>query len=223
MTFESLKRSPLSLAALALLLSSPLVAEEYVLTLDSEKTTAHFLLGATGHDVEGRLFLSSGELRLDTATGLASGQVVLDALQTETGNKRRDKKMHNEVLLSEQHPMITFEAQSWSGDLAMQGASDLEIVGTMTLVGQSHAISLPIHIDVQNGALEGKSSFTVPFIDWGLRDPSILFLSVDKDVQVTVEAVGQLLSAAASPAASPAASAEPSPGKSPSGDVSSGR
>lgn len=214
MTSESMKRSLFPLLALALVLASPLVAEEYVLTLDSEKTAAHFFLGATGHDVHGNLFLKSGELRLDTASGLASGRVTLDAARTETGNKRRDKKMHSEVLVSEEHPMITFEAQRWVGELAAQGASELEIVGTMTLVGRSHEMTLPVHIEIQDGTLQGKSTFVVPFIEWGLQDPSILFLKVDKEVQVTIEAVGELTSPAVSPAASPASTGGGSEGES---------
>jgi polyisoprenoid-binding protein YceI len=172
-----------------------MVAADHVLTLDAEGTTAHFALGATGHDVHGNLYLKSGELQL-AADGTASGQVVLDAVKTETGNKRRDKKMHNEVLVSDKNPMIVFEAEGWSGDLASEGTSDFEISGTMTLVGQGHAMTLPIHLEVKDGALEGNSTFSVPFIEWGLEDPSILFLSVAKEVEVTIEAVGRLASAA---------------------------
>lgn len=198
MILDTLRRHcPVFLATLAIFCASPMVAAEHVLTLDAEGTTAHFTLGATGHDVHGNLYLKSGTLQL-AADGTASGQVALDAVKTETGNKRRDKKMHTEVLVSEKHPMIVFEAEGWSGDLASEGASDFEISGTMTLVGQGHAMTLPIHVEVKDGALEGNSTFSVPFIEWGLEDPSILFLSVAKEVEVTIEAVGRLTSSPAS-------------------------
>lgn len=179
-----------------------LLAQNHVLTLNPQESQVTFLLGATGHDVEGTLHMKSGELHLQVDDRTASGKVTLDALKTDTGSKRRDKKMHSEVLESERHPLIVFEAQRWTGEVASQGKSEIEVIGTMTLVGKSHPMTLPIQFEVDGDRLSGQSTFTVPFIEWGLRDPSILFLSVDKEVEVTVEAIGQL-------ATTPAVAEEP--------------
>ena len=108
----------LAASSLAISLSLPLFAAEQVATLEPDDTAVTFFLEATGHDVEGKLYLRSGEIRLDPATGLAAGELVIDATRAESGSKKRDKAMHKKVLESEQHPWISFKAERYEGELA---------------------------------------------------------------------------------------------------------
>jgi hypothetical protein len=51
---------------------------------------------------------------------------------------------------------------------------------------------MPATVDTTGNKVSAKATFSVPFVDWGMHDPSILFLRVEKSVVVTVTASGTL-------------------------------
>jgi polyisoprenoid-binding protein YceI len=182
---------PITLLIL-LSLASAATAAERTLTLDPTKTEVTFELGATGHDVHGVLHLQSGAIRFDTATGAASGDVTLNARLTETGNNKRDKTMHAKVLESATHPSMVFHAKSIEGEVAPAGHSQIKLVGTVSLVGRDHPLSIPADVEITNGAVAVSAKFPIPFVEWGLHDPSTFLLKVSKQVDVSIAASGTL-------------------------------
>lgn len=176
---------------LALLLAAPALAgaTEYTLTLSPESTDVSFSLKATGEDVSGHLHLRSGEIRFDPDAGTATGRIEIDALRTETGNEKRDKKMHKTVLESEAHPLIVFEPQAFEGSLDQENG-EVKLVGTVTLLGVEHPLELSATVETDGGRLSFESSFIVPFVSWGLHDPSWFVFKVAKEVDVTIAATG---------------------------------
>lgn len=177
----------LSLAGLALLPPGDASAVE-ILRLDPEHTEVSFHLGATGHDVEGHLYLRDGEVRLDPATHRAEGAIVLDSRRTDSGNEKRDRKMHEEVLASVSHPWIVFRPEAFEGDPERDGT--LKLQGNVELLGVEHPVVLETRIHHDGDSFEATGELPVPFVSWGLEDPSILFLRVDKVVEVEVSARG---------------------------------
>jgi len=173
-------------------LVGPAPAEEQTLTLDPAATQISFTLGATLHTVDGSLRLSHGELRFDPAGGAASGEIVLDAQAAQTGNASRDTKMHREVLESERFPSIVFRA----GELELlsrgETAAQVRLRGRLELHGQSLPFELPATLAAHGDRLEILSSFRVPYLDWGMQDPSNFLLRVERFVDVTVHAEGRL-------------------------------
>lgn len=168
-------------------------AQETIFTFNPSATTLHFTLGATLHTVHGTMRLKSGAIRFNAATGTASGEVVVDATSAETGNQSRDKKMHREVLQSARYPRIVFNAQHVSGALKPGGSSQLQLSGTFELDGRAHPMTLPVSIDREpNAEVRAKAVFAIPYIQWGLKNPSTLFLRVSDHVDMEIDAVGQL-------------------------------
>lgn len=167
-------------------------AAEQTLTLDPQTTKVDFMLPATGHDVHGAFALESGEIRFDDAAGIAAGTLVINATAAKTGSGSRDKKMHQEVLESGKFPNFVFTAERLEGKLAESGESTVTLHGKLAIHGADHPFSLPARIQRQGDELTATVSFKIPFIAWGMKDPSILFLSVGKEVEVTVEAHGRL-------------------------------
>jgi polyisoprenoid-binding protein YceI len=213
------------LALITLLAFQPVsaaLAAPHTLTLDQETTAVGFLLEATGHDVEGQLFLDSGTLTLepkeDSESGAASGQIVLDAVRTETGNARRDRKMHKEVLVSSLHPRIVFTAESYEGVFPAE-EGEVKVNGQVELLGMKHPLTLTVKYSLEEERFDADVAFDVPFIEWGLEDPSILFLKVDKVVHVHADAAGSWQS----PAAAPAAAAVPAEAEAPETALGEGR
>lgn len=182
--------------ALALLLTAvPAFAADETLTLDAAKSKLTFVLGATGHDVLGDLTLAGGKVVFDRASGVASGEITLDATKTATGSGSRDKTMHKDVLISAKFPTIVFKPEKLEGQLAASGKSQIGLRGKISLVGMEHELLLPAEVEINGNRVVAKSTFKIPFLDWGLKDPSILFLKVDKEVVVTLQVEGELAAA----------------------------
>jgi polyisoprenoid-binding protein YceI len=170
----------------------PASAAERKVTLDPAASRASFVVGSTLHDVHGTLFIRSGEILFDDETGKASGEIVVDATRTDTGNSRRDKKMHGKVLLSERFPTFVFEPEFVKGAAPADGTGEVKLRGSMTLVGQTHPITISALVQVEDGRLEAQMEFPVPYVEWGLADPSGFLLRVAKVVEVTLEIRGTI-------------------------------
>jgi polyisoprenoid-binding protein YceI len=168
-------------------------AQGIVFTFNPATTSVHFTLGATLHTVHGTMRLKMGEIRVNPATGNASGKVVIDATSAETGNGSRDRKMHREVLQSARYPDIVFSAERVAGTIQPAGTSRVQLSGTFELDGRTHAMTLPVTIEREtDGRVRAQATFAVPYVQWGLKNPSTLFLRVNDHVDMEIDAVGQL-------------------------------
>ena len=167
-------------------------AGEIRVDLDPELTRVSFTLKATLHTVEGTAQLASGSLVIDPETSAVAGEIVVDAASTDTGNTGRDKKMHGKVLLSAGHPQIVFRPTHLEGSLSNGAKTGITLVGDIELLGEPHQISIPLDIRIDGSHFEATAEFSVPYVEWGLEDPSTFVLRVAKGVQVRVTAEGTI-------------------------------
>jgi polyisoprenoid-binding protein YceI len=173
----------------------PASAQESVVTLDPARTTIEFTLGASLHTVHGTFKLRSGSIRFDPASGKASGAIVVAATSGDSGSDGRDKKMHEEIIESQKFNEIVFTPSEVHGSIASQGASQVSVVGVMKLHGQDHPLTL--NFSVQPGAggqIQATTKFSVPYVKWGLKNPSTFLLKVNDAVEIEIRATGQLTS-----------------------------
>ena len=176
----------------ALTFSASVQAQSVTLNLDPAQTKITFTLGATFHTVEGSFKLKSGTIQFNPATGEASGDVVVDATSGESGNDSRDRKMHKSVLESQNYPEIVFVPERIQGQVSLSGESHVQILGLVKLHGSQHEIALPADIQVIGNQLTANVHFAIPYVEWGLKDPSTFILRVDKTVNIIIHAVGSL-------------------------------
>lgn len=176
----------------ALTFSASVQAQSVTLNLDAAQTKITFTLGATFHTVEGSFKLQSGTIQFNPATGEASGEVVVDATSGESGNNSRDRKMHKSVLESQNYPEIVFVPERIQCQVSLSGESHIQIQGLVKLHGSQHEIALPADIQVTGDQLTANLHFAVPYVQWGLKDPSTFILRVDKTVNIIIHAVGSL-------------------------------
>lgn len=169
------------------------LASGHVVKLEPSGTKVSFMLKATGHDVEGDFELTDGEIRFDPATGQISGVIEVDARKGETGNNKRDKTMHKKVLESDEYPLFVYRVERMEGTLNETGSSDVTLYGTMTVHGQNHPLAMPTKIEIRDGHVTARATFPVPFVEWGMEDPSFLFLRVAKIVDVVVATEGRIM------------------------------
>ncbi len=204
-----MRPTPTSLTLLALLFTVPVLpavstlpahAAQQQLVLSPDETEITIFLEATGHDVHGTFYLQAGTITFDTETGEADGLITVDATRGETGNKKRDRKMHGTVLESDKFPLIQFRPERVHGTVAAQGESQLDLSGKLSIHGSEHDVTLAAEVHREGDQLRAETDVPVPFVEWGMEDPSIFILSVAKVVQVHLSAVGTLSAVAASAA-----------------------
>jgi len=187
------------LVMLAVLFSATaLFAQERVFQLDPAKSEVDFTLGDILHTVHGKFQLQSGVLRFDPAAGTASGELIVDATSGNSGSNARDRKMKKEVLETQRFPTIVFTPQKVIGTVPSSGAAQVQLQGVMTLHGEQHPMTIVVPVQVNGDTASALVHFDVPYVKWGLKDPSTLFLRVSKDVQIDVHAVGTLTTPTAS-------------------------
>lgn len=167
-------------------------AEEMVVEIEPERSSVTFVLQATLHSVHGSAEAISGSLTLDTEIGAMAGEIVVDATSAETGNKKRDKKMHAKVLRSAEHSRIVLRPLRLDGTLATGGPSNVTLLGEMELLGRAHKVHIPLHIEIVDDRFNATAEFELPYVEWGLEDPSSFVLRVGKMVEVTVTARGTI-------------------------------
>jgi polyisoprenoid-binding protein YceI len=174
-------------------------AQEMALEIDPARTQVEFTLEAVLHTVHGTFKAKQGKIEVDPATGQCSGRLVVDALSANTGNDGRDNKMHKDVLESQKYPEIIFVPLQAQGPIAPQGTSRVQLRGTITLHGREQEITTPLEVQIAGNEWTAQTTFPVPYVKWGLKNPSTLFLRVKDTVNVTVHAAGKLTVAAHQP------------------------
>src|ERR1700752_959252 len=177
---NSIRRAlPIIAIATALFCTPRLFAQESVFTLDPSKSSIEFTLGASLHTVHGTFKLKRGEIHFDPAKGTATGAIVVDALSGESGNEGRDKKMHREILESPKFSEIVFVPIHLEGTVAPQGTSQVAVSGIMKLHGQDHEMVLNFAVQPGTSGQElATTRFSVPYVKWGLKNPSTFILRV---------------------------------------------
>jgi len=159
--------------------------------IDPSKSAIQFTLGAILHTVHGTFRLTSGTIHFDPNSGKASGQIMVDLRSGNTGEGTRDRQMHANVLESDRFPEAVFSPDHVNGRVASKGESEVEVRGVLRIHGRDHEITVPVRVQMQAGLLTARAKFTVPYVSWGMKDPSTFVLQVDKSVNVDVTLEGR--------------------------------
>ena len=167
-------------------------AAEYQVQLTPESTQVRWTLGAVMHTVHGTFALRRGDIAVNTETGKAGGEVVVDATSGESGNKSRDERMHRDVLESARYPEIAFAPDRLEGKIEPTGVSHVKLHGTLRVHGVAHEMAVPVEVRVSGETLDADIHFDIPYVAWGMKDPSTLFLRVNKSVGIDLHATSRV-------------------------------
>jgi len=194
----SLRRSlfPLTFALLTISLTPPAIAQDAVLELDPAATQVSFTLGDVLHTVHGTFKLKRGTVKFDPTSGHVGGLVVVDATSGDSGSNGRDHKMRKDILESAQYPEITFTPEQIQGQVLPQGDFKVQVLGSFTMHGVDHPLTLVVQAHFVGDRLTADTQFTIPYVSWGLKNPSTLFLRVNDTVDIAIHAAGQIKLAA---------------------------
>jgi len=167
-------------------------AQDPALQLDPQHTTVYFTLGDALHTVHGSFQLKRGALHLDPISGKLTGEIVVDAKSGQSGSEMRDRKMHREVLESDRYPEIVFRPDRVDGTVSFSGNSSVKVHGIFTIHGTDHELTVPAEVKMAPGYWTAALHFAVPYTQWGIKNPSTLFLRVNDSVDIDLTASGNL-------------------------------
>lgn len=179
--------------ALAFAVASRLAAQQVVVDFDPAQTEIHWTVDSTLHTVHGTFKLKRGTIRIEAATGKASGELVIDVTSGESGSGSRDRRMQKEILESERFPEAVFTPDRVGEHFAPDAATQqVDVHGSFLFHGASHEMTLPVQVLQQDGRMTASTHFVVPYVEWGLKDPSRFVLKVAGSVDVEVAGVGRV-------------------------------
>jgi len=162
------------------------------LMVDPAKTSASITLDATLHTVHGKFLLRRGDLRFDPVNGKVSGEIVFDATSGKTANDGRDHKMHKDVLESAKFPDISFRPDRVEGKVSDSGTSTVQVHGQFGIHGTEHELTVSVEVHLERDHWKASTHFEVPYVQWGMKNPSNLFLHVGDSVKVEFVGEGAL-------------------------------
>jgi polyisoprenoid-binding protein YceI len=178
--------------ALAALLAPVALAQQQTFVANPDASEVKMTLKTTREVVNGTFHIQSGSLEFDRSAAKMSGSVVVLAGSGKTGNGNRDKKMNKDILEVEQHATVSFEPKSYAGAIAPSGDSTIQVTGIFTLLGTPHEITIPILVHLDGTTAAAKAHFVVPYVQWGLKNPSFLIWKADNDVVIDLFLNGKL-------------------------------
>lgn len=156
--------------------------------LDPAKTEIVFTLHDPLHTVHGNFTLKRGSMQLDPATGKASGEIVIDVPSGISGNGMRDKRMHKEILESQKYPEAVFTPDQVRGRIEPEGTSEIEVHGNFRIHGADHQLTIHVQVQANGPHFVATAHFVIPYVEWGMKNPSTFLLKVDNKVEVDVRA-----------------------------------
>src|SRR5271166_3121465 len=146
-----------------------------ILELDPSKTMVEFKLEGSLHTTHGTFRLKRGTIKANGATGDAQGEVVIDAASGQSGDLLRDNRMRDSVLEAARWPDVTFAARHLDGHLDAKGDFHANLRGVLTLHGAQHDAVIQTQGRLEGNYLIATGRLSIPYVRWGLKDPSILF------------------------------------------------
>ncbi len=162
--------------------TTALLGQETVIELNPAQTHIEFTLSDVLHSVHGSFKLKRGTVHYDFATGKCSGKIVIDAQSGASGNEARDKRMRHNIIESDRYPDIV------TPDHVEGTLSKASIRGLFRIHGKDHEMTMVVNAIPAGNGLDVTTHFVVPYVQWGMKNPSTLFLRVGDQVNIEVQA-----------------------------------
>ncbi len=184
----------LGIVVVAVLVTLPVRAQHQTFAIDPDVSDVKMTLKTNHELVDGSFHLEPGSIVFDPSTTTISGTVIVAAASGKTGNDSRDKKMDKDILKVQQYATVSFSTKSYSGSIAPSGNSTIQVSGVLTLLGTPHDITVPMQVHIDGASCTAKAHFIIPYVQWGLKNPSFMIWKADNDVAIDLSLAGHLSS-----------------------------
>ena len=177
---------------LVVVLAPAALAQHQTFAIDPDASEVKMTLKTTHELVNGTFHIRSGSIEFDRGAPQMAGVVAVAAGSGNTGNGSRDKKMKKDILKVDQYTIVSFEPKTYAGTIAPSGDSTIRVSGVFTLLGAPHNLMIPIQIHIEQSKVTAKAQFIVPYVQWGLTNPSFFIWKADNDVRIDLNLIGRL-------------------------------
>jgi polyisoprenoid-binding protein YceI len=181
-----------AVAALAVILAPAVLAQHQTFSVNPDASEVKMKLNTTHEVVNGTFHIQSGSINFDRTTSHISGIVIVAAGSGKTGNDSRDKKMNKDILKVDQFATVSFAPKAYNGTIAASGDSTIQVSGVFTLLGIAYDLTIPMQIHIDGSKATAKAQFVVPYVQWGLKNPSFMIWKAENDVAIVLNLVGQV-------------------------------
>jgi hypothetical protein len=181
-----------AMLALAAILSPAGLAQQQTFAVNPDASEVRMTLNTTHEVVSGTFHIQSGSIEFDRSNPKMSGLVTVLAGSGKTGNDSRDKKMNKDILKVDQYTTVSFAPNTYTGTIAPSGDSTIQVSGVFTLLGNAHDLTIPMQIHIDGSKATAKAHFIVPYVAWGLKNPSFLIWKAENDVAIDLNLAGQI-------------------------------
>lgn len=130
-------------------------------------------------DAVGRTTDVSGSITLVAAgdgARLASGSITVDTTTIASDERRRDDRMRSEGLQTDQFPTAVFtitEAVDLPASALAGAATDVTLVGDLTLHGVTRSVEIPARAQLADGQIQVAGSLTISLADYDIVAPNV--------------------------------------------------
>ena len=130
--------------------------------------------------------------QLQGSINFETGKVAfkLPVKSIETDKDKRDEHMY-ELLEVEKNPNVLFDGKLMDDfNFDKKGNQTVKVSGNFTLAGTTRQITVPLELVlVSEGTIQLKASWSLLITDYGLERPSIVFIQVNDEHDLSVDAV----------------------------------
>ena len=130
-------------------------------------------------DAVGRTTDVTGSITLEsdgTTTTLTAGTLTVDMTTIASDESRRDNRLRTEGLQTDAYPTATFaitQPVEIPVDAIGGTASDLTLVGDLTLHGVTMSVSIPAQARLVDGTIQVAGSISFPLSDYQIVAPNV--------------------------------------------------
>ena len=178
--------------ALAVILAPAALAQHQTFAVNPDASEVKMRLNTTHEVVNGTFHIQSGSIEFDRSAARMSGSVAVLAGSGKTGNESRDKKMNRDILKVDQYATVSFAPKAYTVTIASSGDSTIQVSGVITLLSNPHDLTIPMQIHMDGSKATARAQFVVPYVQWGLKNPSFMFWKAENDVAIDLNLVGQV-------------------------------
>jgi hypothetical protein len=182
----------LAVLVLAVILAPAALAQHQTFAVNPDASEVKMTLNTTHEVVNGTFHIQSGSIEFDRSAPKISGLVAVLAGSGKTGNDSRDKKMNKDILKVDQYTTVSFAPKTYTGTIAPSGDSTIQVSGVFTLLDNPHDLTIPMQIHMDGSKATARAKFVVPYVQWGLKNPSFMFWKAENDVEIDLNFVGQV-------------------------------
>jgi len=178
--------------ALSLIFAPAALAQHQSFAVNPGASEIKMTLNTTHEVVSGTFHIQSGSIQFDRSAPKMSGSIIVLAGSGKTGNDSRDKKMNKDILKVDEYTTVSFAPKTYTGTIAPSGDSSVQVSGVFTLLGNPHDLTVPMQIHIDGSKATARAKFVVPYVQWGLKNPSFMFWKAENDVAIDLNLVGQV-------------------------------